>query len=70
MRDILGIGGISIASLTDMMNTPVISFGPNPTQPRVRRNSGMPHFDPRINRNTGRPHEHKREIARRLRQSA
>ena len=27
-------------------------------------------FDPKINRHTGRPHEHKREIARRLRQEA
>lgn len=27
-------------------------------------------FDPKINRHTGKPHEHKREIARRLRQKA
>ncbi|KUR80944.1 hypothetical protein [Novosphingobium sp. FSW06-99] len=45
-------------------------FDPNPTQPRSRRNNGAPRFDPHINRHTNQPHEHKREIARRMRQTA
>lgn len=35
-------------------------------RPDLRRNA----LPARINRHTGRPHEHKREIARRMRQSA
>ena len=37
--------------------------------PRFRKSKDrVSGFDPRINRWTGQPHEHKREIARRLRQ--
>lgn len=36
----------------------------------VRAKTFLKPFDPHINRHTGRVHEHKREIARRLRQQA
>lgn len=41
-----------------------------PSHGRMVKRYGSTGFDPRINRHTGKPHEHKREIARRLRQQA
>ena len=38
--------------------------------PAARAKTFLKPFHPVINRHTGKPHEHKREIARRVRQSA
>jgi len=50
--------------------SPVVT-GPGVRRVTRSRGDGLPHgFVPaNINRHTGRPHEHKREIARRLRQA-
>lgn len=64
MLGLIAASGLSFASLS---TGPTVIEAPR----RDRYKPSSPgDFDPKINRHTGKPHEHKREIARRLRQRA
>jgi hypothetical protein len=72
MRRNMGIIGVAAAMAMGLAVGPgvdLVSQSPEPAPRRRARRIRKGNYDPQINRWTGKPHEHKREIARRLRQA-
>lgn len=72
MRRNIGIIGAAAALALGLAAGPEVDLArqsPPPAPRRRARRIRKGDYDPQINRWTGKPHEHKREIARRLRQA-
>lgn len=61
------LAAMAMGSLANIVPLQPIRMGSYPQAMTGHANNGKSHFDPAINRHTGKLHEHRREIARNLR---